>query len=69
MIGVGALTGGFIALSFKSFMNEPWIILLLIFISGLTGFARLQSDTHSPAQVYTGYLIGAGLAGGMFFLI
>lgn len=69
MIGIGALTGGFIALSYKSLMNEPWLLLLLIFLSGLTGFARLQSNAHTPAQIYAGYLTGAGLVGGLFFLI
>ncbi len=68
MIGIGGLTAGFIALSFESLISEPILILILIFLSGLTGFARLQSGNHTPAQVYTGYLLGAGIVSALFFI-
>lgn len=66
MIGIGGLTGGFLALSFKSLIDEPLLIIVLLLISGLVGFARLQSNTHSPAQVYVGYLLGFLTVGSMF---
>lgn len=66
MIGIGGLTGGFLVLSYRSLINEPLLIILLIILSGLVGFARLQSNTHSPAQVYTGYLLGLAVVGGFF---
>jgi membrane-associated phospholipid phosphatase len=34
------------------------IIVALIIISGLVGFARLQLQAHNPAQVYTGFIVG-----------
>lgn len=66
MIGIGGLTGGFLVLSYRSLINEPLLIIGLILLSGLVGFARLQSNTHSPAQVYTGYLLGLAVVGGFF---
>lgn len=66
MIGIGGLTGGFLALSFKSLIDEPLLIIILLLISGLVGFARLQSNSHSPAQVYIGYFLGFITVGSMF---
>lgn len=66
MIGIGGLTGGFLVLSYRNLINEPVLIILLILLSGLVGFARLQSNTHSPAQVYTGYLLGFFTVAGIF---
>lgn len=66
MIGIGGLTGGFLILSYRSLINEPILIIVLILLSGLVGFARLQSNTHSPAQVYTGYVLGVMTVGGIF---
>jgi hypothetical protein len=66
MIGIGGLTAGFLALMYKSLINEPVLIIVLILSSGLVGFARLQSNSHSPAQVYTGYLVGFILVAGIF---
>ncbi len=68
MIGIGGLTAGFIVLSFKSLITEPLLIMSLILLSGLAGFARLQSGNHTPAQVYTGYLLGAGIVGTLFLV-
>jgi hypothetical protein len=66
MIGIGGLTGGFLALSYKGLVNAPALIVILLFLSGITGFARLQSNSHSPAQVYVGYLIGAAVVAAVF---
>jgi len=69
MIGVGGLTGGFLALMYQTLINEPVLIMLLFLLSGITGFARLQTNTHSPAQVYVGYLTGVVIVAGMFLLL
>lgn len=66
MIGIGGLTGGFLILSYRSLINEPILIIILLLLSGLVGFARLQSNTHSPAQVYVGYVLGCLTVGGIF---
>lgn len=66
MIGIGGVTGGFLALSYRSLINEPVLIIVLLLLSGMVGFARLKSNTHSPAQVYVGYLIGVVVVGSLF---
>lgn len=66
MIGIGGLTAGFLVLMYRSLISEPILIIVLILLSGLVGFARLQSNSHSPAQVYTGYLTGFAIVAGVF---
>ncbi|MBL7904379.1 MAG: hypothetical protein JNL22_05100 [Bacteroidales bacterium] len=67
--GTGGLTGGFIALNYLMVVNSPLVILMLIFISGLVGFARLKSDTHNPSQVYAGFVVGAIVMAGISLLL
>ncbi|MBE9492072.1 MAG: hypothetical protein IMY70_04245, partial [Bacteroidetes bacterium] len=58
MIAMGGMLGAFLALSFVLIINIPMLIILIIFISGLVGCARLKLNVHSPAQVYIGFLTG-----------
>ncbi len=58
MVGIGGITGGFIALTIKSMIYEPGLLVVLFLLAGLTGFARLKSGSHTPAQIYVGYLVG-----------
>lgn len=58
MIGIGGLTGAFISLSLRLMLDMPLLIIMLIFLSGLTGFARLKLGTHDPAQVLAGFIAG-----------
>lgn len=69
MMALGGLTGLFIALSPFVFGVDVAYIYLLIFISGLTGFARLKLKVHTPAQVYTGWLTGVAFMFGLFQLL
>jgi membrane-associated phospholipid phosphatase len=42
-------------------IDSTMLILGLIILSGLVGFARLKLNTHSPAQVYAGFGVGVTL--------
>ncbi len=57
-MGIGGLTGGFIGLNYQLLVDSTLLILVLIFLSGLVGFARLKLNTHNQAQVYVGYGVG-----------
>lgn len=57
-MGMGAITGTFIGISLHSGLDLIWIILLLIFCSGLTASARLILKAHTPWQIYSGYSLG-----------
>jgi hypothetical protein len=57
--GAGALTGAFIGLQLGLGINMLFFVSLSLIIGGLVGFSRLKLDTHRPAEVYLGYLLGA----------
>lgn len=61
----GILTGFAIAYN-QDYMN---LLYLLVFIAGLTGFARLKRNAHTPGQVYGGYVMGVVVMMGLFLLI
>jgi hypothetical protein len=66
LIGNGGLTGAILAVSWILHQNWlPWFCLALI-ISGLTAFARIVLEEHTPQQAYAGFLLGFV---GMFFLL
>lgn len=69
MIGIGGLLGGFLALSYRMLIDVPILILSLILVSGLVGFARLETDSHSPAQVYVGFITGLLTMGAVFLYL
>jgi len=58
MAAVGALSGMILGLSyFLGTFYFPLIALTLV-MAGITGFARLKLEAHTPAQIYTGFLLG-----------
>lgn len=58
MIGMGGLTGILLVMMIKYQAHITYYLILVILIAGLVGFARLQLQKHTPAQVYTGFFIG-----------
>lgn len=61
MIGMGGMVGAFTGLSITLMIDASLLIVLLILLSGFTGFARLKLTAHSPAQVMAGFLTGFGI--------
>ncbi len=59
--GAGALTGAFIGLQIGLGINLLFFIFLSLIIGGLVGFSRLKLETHRPAEIYIGYLLGLGV--------
>jgi hypothetical protein len=66
MTGLGGLIGLVFALSQKLGVEMMMVLLLLIILSGLAGFARLQLNAHSKPQILAGFLIGLTV---VYFLI
>jgi membrane-associated phospholipid phosphatase len=58
MVGIGGISGAFIALSYYLQLPIHSIIFMLIFLAGVVGFARLALNAHTPGQVYAGFLTG-----------
>lgn len=60
-VGVGGVVGALLGITYRLQIELLPIVLLAIFVAGLVGFGRLKLRAHSPAQVYAGYLLGAGM--------
>ncbi len=58
MIGMGGLCGALYALSVVLYGNFQLEIIAAFILSGIVATARLQSQAHSPAQLYTGFTAG-----------
>ncbi len=58
MLGIGGLTGVVIALSIRLMADLQTMLVILIFFSGLLGYARLRLNAHKPSQIYSGFGLG-----------
>lgn len=59
MIAMGSLTGALFGISLAININMLPFILIVVLLSGMTGFSMLALNRHRPAEIYTGYLVGA----------
>jgi len=68
MIGMGGMLGAFIGLS--QFIQTDLVVIIMIIslACGLTGFARLKLNAHSPLQVYVGFVTGLGVMLWLFMI-
>ncbi|MGC6470320.1 MAG: hypothetical protein ACON4E_03510 [Flavobacteriales bacterium] len=58
MLGIGGVVGAIIGISQRFQFDHSPLIIGLIFMAGLIGYARLKTNSHSYQQVYTGFLLG-----------
>ena len=59
MIGIGGFTGLFLGLALNFGINLTIEVTAAIMLAGVIGFARLKSDSHDPAEIYSGFIMGA----------
>ena len=64
MVGIGGALGALIALAFIHQLAFVVPIAGAMLLSGALGTARLLTSDHTPAQVYTGFVLGAGCVAG-----
>lgn len=69
MIAWGGFTGALIALGLS--LHSPFYFWLfgIIMVSGITGFARLKSASHTPFEIYSGYLLGVLVMTSLFLYL
>lgn len=65
MTALGGLLGALIGISQVLKIDMMLTFVLIILLSGIVGFSRLKLNSHTPAQVYTGFAVGVI---GMIFL-
>ncbi|MCB2219801.1 MAG: hypothetical protein KQI35_05340 [Bacteroidetes bacterium] len=58
MMGVGGFVGALIGVSQVIPVDLALWVMITVFLSGMTGFARLKLKAHTPMQVYAGFLGG-----------
>lgn len=57
LIGIGGLFAFVFAFSIIFYTNLIYVIILLALLSGILATIRLYLKAHSPAQVYSGFLL------------
>ena len=58
MVALGGLFGTFVGFALTVNQDLYYLLSLIILVAGVTGFARLKLNAHSPAQVYGGFILG-----------
>lgn len=58
MLGLGGVVGAIIGFSESQGLYLLHLLVPAIFVAGLVGTARLYNQSHSPTQVYVGFLLG-----------
>jgi len=66
MAGSGAMAGLSIAIMLRLGIYDPIFLSAVLLAGGLAGFSQLSLEKNTPAQVYTGYLLGLGILFSIF---
>lgn len=69
MMGLGGYAGFLIATSLYLKIDISLLIGVCILVGGLVGAARLRLGSHTPMQIYAGYLAGAGVMLALFLFL
>lgn len=69
MTAWGGMFGTFLGLAISFHYDLTSILFLIVFVIGIIGTARLKLDAHTPAQVYSGFLLGTGVMVLLFYFI
>jgi len=69
MVAQGGIFGALAGYTFTFNQDYTWLLYLITFIAGLTGFARLKLKAHSPTEVYSGFGLGVLVMMGLFLFV
>jgi len=56
--GMGGLCGSVFGVCYRTAINPVGFIALILLISGLVAFSRLELKAHTPGQVLAGFVVG-----------
>lgn len=68
MIAWGGFSGALTGLAFLFHLHPFLWIILVLFLSGVTGYARLRKDAHQPREIYLGYMLGFAVMFSLFLI-
>ena len=57
-VGFGAMLGAFLGLALRFALPVQGVLEVLLVLAGLVGTVQLFRDSHSPKELYFGYLFG-----------
>jgi hypothetical protein len=60
-LGWGALSATLVSISLRMGYALLLPLLVSVVIAGVVGYARLKQNAHSQAEIYLGYVAGAGV--------
>jgi hypothetical protein len=69
MISLGGVLGMFTGICINLALDLVPVILVVILVAGLTGYARLKLNSHKPPEIYYGLILGAGIMFLVFCLV
>ena len=61
MLGIGGVIGAIIGISQRFQFDHSILLVALILFAGLTGYARLKTNSHNYRQVYAGFILGLAI--------
>ncbi len=56
--GVGGLTGSVFGVCYRTGINPVWFLTLVLILSAVVAFSRLELKAHTPGQVLAGFTVG-----------
>ncbi len=59
MVSIGGLLGTIIGLELVFHVDVLSILIIVVLVAGLLGYARLRLQEHNQGQVYGGFLLGS----------
>jgi len=57
-VGIGGVAGAILGIGYRLQLDLHFILMPLLLLSGIVAYARLKLNSHSPAQVYSGFVLG-----------
>jgi hypothetical protein len=69
MAGLGSIAGLFTGLGLHHGLIQLPLVIILILTCGIAGYARMRLHAHPPFEIYTGFLLGFLLMGGLVFMV
>ncbi len=68
-VAIGSFTGLYLGLSLNFGINLNTEIFSGILIGGIIGYARLKSNSHQPAEIYSGFAMGVLVMAALMILL
>ena len=69
MVGIGGIVGLILALTFEFRTDLMIYLVILLLIAGFLGTARIKLESHTPSQVYSGFILGVINVFGLIWLL